>query len=279
MCKSPYFRGVVDWPCLKCLPCMINRQRLWALRLVLESTQHPFSYFVTLTYNEEHLPKDGCVDPRTLCLFLKRLRERLAPERLRFFAVGEYGKRGLRPHYHLALFCSVAPELLRPALDASWSEKGESIGFIHVGALTQDSALYVAKYVAKGWTKKGDRRLQGKHPEFVRMSLRPYGIGGSADVEIARAAKAGRMDGVPRVLRFDGRLLPIGRYLRGRVANRLGILKKKFRRGAEPLDVELLVKQMQLKEPGALAKREVKRAYSSLVAEQRHARKTQRELL
>lgn len=279
MCKSPYFRGVVDWPCLKCLPCMINRQRLWALRLVLESTQHQYSYFITLTYNDAHLPKNGSVDPRTLCLFLKRLRQNLAPVRLRFFAVGEYGKRGMRPHYHAAVFCGADPYAFRSALERSWTEASEPIGFVHVGALTNDSALYVAKYVCKGMTKKTDQRLAGKHPEFCRMSLRPHGIGGSTVQEIARVAKAGKMDGVPRVLRFDGRLLPIGRYLRGRVAHALGVVKKKYRRGEEPLDVDLLVKQLQLKEPGALAKREAKRAYSSLVAEQRHARKTQRELL
>lgn len=47
--------GVMPCPCGKCIPCLINRKRLWKHRLILESYCHDKSAFVTLTYNDDQL--------------------------------------------------------------------------------------------------------------------------------------------------------------------------------------------------------------------------------
>lgn len=66
-------------------------------------------------------------------------------------------------------------------------------------------------------TARDDTRLNGRHPEFARMSLRP-GIGQSAMHEVANEILnlnlEERMDDVPSSLRHGNRLLPLGRYLR-----------------------------------------------------------------
>lgn len=177
---------------------------------MLEARLHQSSFFCTLTYDQVHVPGDGGVRPRDVQLFLKRLREACA-EKIRFFAVGEYGDRTQRPHYHLVLFGLLDYRLI----GSCWP-----FGAVHVGFVTPQSCAYVSGYTVKKWTKVVPE-LNGRHPEFTRMSLRP-GIGAVAAEEIGRAyvsrsgAAALARDGdVASAVRIDGRLYPLGRYLRG----------------------------------------------------------------
>ena len=96
--------GREAYGCGQCLPCRINKKRVWTHRIMLESSLHTDNAFVTLTYSDENLPKDGSLVPRHVQLFLKKVRKEIEPARLRFFCVGEYGDRTQRPHYHVALF-------------------------------------------------------------------------------------------------------------------------------------------------------------------------------
>lgn len=203
--------------------------------MVLEAEQHARNAFVTLTYSDEHMPKGGSLDPTHLRQFLKSLRTRLEREgeaRVRFFGVGEYGERSSRPHYHLALFnydpcperisarrCSGCPRCLR--LTQIWGK-----GLVDNAFLTADSAAYIAGYVAKKMTAADDPRLQGRHPEFARMSRRP-GIGVSALHELAsmllELEEFGRVQtDVPVSLQFGGRHRPLGRTLRRKLREMIG---------------------------------------------------------
>jgi len=209
MCSRPFRRGVAEFGCGQCMPCRLNRRRLWAGRLVLEAHKHQFSRFVTLTYNKESLPEGGVLVAKHMQDYLKALRYRVAPVRIRFFGVGEYGDVSKRPHYHLAIFGTGDDAAIRGA----WP-----YGFVHIGTLTPDSAAYIVSYVVKGMTKQGP---DGLPPEFARMSLRP-GIGADAMADLGRAVLdpdtgeyVGLVDGdVPTSFKFDGRNFPIGRYLR-----------------------------------------------------------------
>lgn len=189
---------------------------------------HGDASFVTLTYDDQHLPADGSVSPKATQEFLKRLRERMRPRRLRFFLVGEYGDDTWRPHYHAALFglpnclrgrtehrvakCCQMCDLVR----AAWAQGG-----IDCRELTMETAQYLVGYVAKKMTKCSDGRLSGRHPEFARMSLRP-GIGAPAMEQVWQSLSAGlagrslstRQLRVPTVLKHGSRDLPLGRYLR-----------------------------------------------------------------
>lgn len=189
---------------------------------MMESTQHAQSLFVTLTYSEDHIPAGASLQPRDLQLWLKRLRSAIAPAKVRFYAVGEYGDKTQRPHYHVALFglpvrvpLDKHSQTCECVLCASWS-----MGLVHVGAITMESAAYVASYTVKKMTQVTDPRLAGRHPEFARMSLRP-GIGHGAMAAFSEALldkSSGeirlREHDVPSVARSAGRLWPLGRYLR-----------------------------------------------------------------
>ena len=115
-----FFNRVVSFvtvPCGKCIGCRLEYSRQWANRCMLELQYHDSSYFVTLTYNEEHVPRSYYGNPETgealpsltLCkrdfqLFMKRLRKRFSDDTIRFFMCGEYGPTTFRPHYHAILF-------------------------------------------------------------------------------------------------------------------------------------------------------------------------------
>ncbi len=173
----------LELACGQCQGCRLERSRQWAIRCVHEAQMHKQNCFITLTYDPDHVPKDGSLHLEDWQRFAKRLRRKAGP--FRFFHCGEYGEVNLRPHYHACIFGLdfVAdrglwkddgrnPLFRSPLLDSTWG-----LGFATVGALTFKSAAYVARYIMKKATgplaveKYGDRR-----PEYVTMSRRP-GIG------------------------------------------------------------------------------------------------------
>lgn len=199
---------------------------------MLEASQYKDNAFATLTYSDENLPECGSLVPRHLQLFMKRLRRKLEPQQIRYFGVGEYGEHTERPHYHLALFgfpsCQRGFTAFsregRPCCVPCVSVQQEwPHGGISLGSLTPESAAYTAGYVTKKLTRRDDPRLNGRHPEFARMSLRP-GIGGDAMHEVADVLlQYAASDGdVPTALRHGKRILPLGRYLTRRLRTMTG---------------------------------------------------------
>lgn len=220
MCRYPIYNKAagVDVPCGQCMHCRVNKQRVWAMRIVLESLAHESSLFVTLTYNDQHLVfnnKDAVLYYPDVQAFLKRLRERDVP-RFRFYCVGEYGERTQRPHYHLAMF-GLSMDHCRH-IDAAWSDDLGPIGHVNYGSLTWDSAAYIAGYVTKKMTCVDDPRLYGRSPEFAKMSLRP-GIGASYVEKMSEilgphiVQYIASTGDVPTTLNMGSKTLPLGRYM------------------------------------------------------------------
>lgn len=184
----------IELPCNRCMGCRLERSRQWAVRMLHESKLHPANCFLTLTYNDESVPTDFSVDLRHWQLFMKRLRKSL-PQRIRFFACGEYGDLNFRPHYHAIIFNhdfndkklysynhSKQPIYISETLSNLWS-----FGFCTVQDVTYSSAAYVARYVTKkmsgDYADEHYRRvspIDGNtyqvKPEFAVMSRRP-GLG------------------------------------------------------------------------------------------------------
>lgn len=220
--------------CGQCMPCRINRRRIWVHRLMLEAALHADKSFVTVTYSDGNLPPGGTLVPADLRNFLKRLRKAVEPARLRFFACGEYGETTQRPHYHLALFgypnCSYGQSRYSrthrnccPACDALRDAWG--LGAVFLGELSDASASYVAGYVLKKMTSADDVRLGGRHPEFARMSNRP-GIGADMMHEVASTLLTFNLDetqpDVPSALRHGRRMMALGRYLHRKLRTYVG---------------------------------------------------------
>lgn len=225
LCRNPYLvDGKVPFGCGQCLPCRINRSRLWVHRLLLESHAHTFSTFVTLTYSPENVPEDGSLRPLDTQLWLKRLRDAIKPRRIRFYLVGEYGDKNFRPHYHVMLFGISTDEY--ELIYKTWG-----LGNVMLGTVESASCQYIAGYVTKKMTSADDDRLQGRYPEFCRMSNRP-GIGCGGDSTIidqlsdflttdVGSKECADLQDIPRVLRHGKKIYPLGRYLRRRLREKI----------------------------------------------------------
>lgn len=199
---------------------------MWKHRLMLESLHHLGNAFVTLTYAEDRLPEDMSLDPVTLELWLKRFRQKISPLRIRYFAVGEYGEKSMRPHYHVLLFgyptCLKGRSVYRRSSESCCTNCDivrETWGFgnVMLGTVTLESCGYVCEYVTKNMLDSRDDRLHGREPEFKRQSLKP-GIGFAALDELSQALLAidadESEDDVPLALRHGAYVKPLGRYLR-----------------------------------------------------------------
>lgn len=159
-------------PCGHCVGCLKQDQIDWSLRLKLEAESSISSYFVTLTI------EDGQLDNVNLCKkdyqdFLKRLRERVRYEynkrhlinvSLRFFGVGEYGRKNNRPHYHFMLYNIPLHDKrqVHKLCCECWP-----YGFVYVEDCNDETCGYIAKYLTKL-----DPRPHAVE-SFRTMSLRP----------------------------------------------------------------------------------------------------------
>ena len=162
-----------------------------------EAQLHRDNCFVTLTYDDEHLPEHASLKYSHVQKFLKRLRKK--GYKFRYYAAGEYGDGTPeqqedpffigRPHYHLCLFGinfhhdrynwnrRKGREYYRsPTLEACWPH-----GFSDLSDFSYGAAAYVAQYVfkkrkgetAKTYAREIDGDLVSIEPEQSRMSLKP----------------------------------------------------------------------------------------------------------
>lgn len=157
-------------PCGRCRVCRLNKAREWSVRIMDEVQHSRVSCFVTLTYSDENLPKNGTLVVKDCQKFFKRLRKNSGRE-CRYYLGAEYGDLGRRPHYHVCLFGFSREDY--DIINKAWG-----LGYISIGDVSYDSASYVARYTEK--KLYGDFAVdyvgRGVIPEFALMSRRP-GIG------------------------------------------------------------------------------------------------------
>ncbi len=182
-------------PCGQCVGCRLERSRQWAIRCMHEAQMHTQNCFITLTYDDAHLPSDRSLHYRDFQLFIKRLRKRYPGRRIRYYMAGEYGENFGRPHWHACIFgldfddkklwkrTSAGSQLYRSEnLELLWP-----FGYSSIGDVTFESAAYVARYIMKKVTGKNAAEhyqeidpdtgeITNRTPEFTKMSLKP-GIG------------------------------------------------------------------------------------------------------
>lgn len=176
LCRIYGRSNVIALPCGKCVGCKMDYAKKWSYRCMLEATLYKDNCFLTLTYDDEHLPKDGKVHKEDLQKFMKRLRKKYG-DGIRFYACGEYGSQTGRPHYHLILFNFFPPDtkpysvsysgmrtLISDSISKLWPY-GNNV----VGDVTPSSCGYVARYCTK--------KIYGiDDGSFTLMSRRP-GLG------------------------------------------------------------------------------------------------------
>jgi len=171
-CLTPYMvkqkmsNEKIPVPCGKCPECVKRRTSAWSFRLMEEDKVAETSHFITLTYDTLKVPITHAgymtLIKRDLQLFFKRLRkahEHRGMKPIKYYAVGEYGGKTFRPHYHIILF-NADITLIQPAWDN---------GHVHYGSVSGASVGYTMKYIAKKGRipmHRNDDRL----PEFGLMS-------------------------------------------------------------------------------------------------------------
>lgn len=182
-----------EFPCGQCMPCRITRRQEWTLRLLLESYSNAYNYFITLTYDAKNLQSPS-LQKDHLQKWLKRVRKRLKKP-VKYYAVGEYGGRDGRPHWHILMFTPYPPhelgyesikknkkgqlvKILKPSIfGETWDkgkidDRGAEVQILENGQQTIRSARYVAGYCLKKLTdnKSADRIAAGLAKEAIYCS-------------------------------------------------------------------------------------------------------------
>ena len=202
----------LELPCGQCSGCRLEKSRQWGVRMACEAAywwefHNVPSSFITLTYDEQHLPDYGTLLKEDLQNFLRRLK-RSSGENIRYYASGEYGttcvKHGIkdcpecgtiqRPHYHAIIFGFGFPDKYYvgeregvPVYNSEFLDETWGKGLTELGHCEFQSAAYVARYVMKKVTgpEAEDHymrycwmrdRFSPVEPEFAIMSKNP-GIG------------------------------------------------------------------------------------------------------
>ena len=192
--------------CGKCVGCNADNNKIWAERMMSETAYSKTAYFLTITYDDEHLPKNHQLVKKDLRDFIKKIRnfyyQKFNYDGIRFYAVGEYGSKSARPHYHAIIWNMplydidfYAMNLDRPKFHikkVGYSETSKenlvevkelsdlwNKGYVVVGNVSRASCNYVARYVNKkklSGVMNKDLKYLGIESEFSLMSRRP-GIG------------------------------------------------------------------------------------------------------
>lgn len=178
-------------PCGRCIGCRLERSKQWAIRMMheqqIQQEKGRPSCFITLTYDDDHVPTDGSLVKPHWQNFIKKLRRNFE-QKISYYHCGEYGDQLGRPHYHAAIFgtdfddkviwkhSNENPLYTSDTLSDIWGK-----GFVTVGDLTFESAAYMARYVLKKQFGNTDHYklhpvtglTHEVQPEYNTMSLKP----------------------------------------------------------------------------------------------------------
>jgi hypothetical protein len=173
-CVSPFQKEhltkILDLPCGKCYECKTKRVSAWAFRLQKQAEISISAFFITITYAESPRTKNNfqTISKIDVQKFFKRLRK-TQETKIKYYAVGEYGSKTKRPHYHLIIFnLEGTKDQVYNKIEKAWS-LDSSMGHIHIGELNVKTIAYTLKYISKESKIplfKRDDRL----PEFSLMS-------------------------------------------------------------------------------------------------------------
>lgn len=164
--------------CNQCSGCRLRRATDWAIRCVHEASLYgDENCFITLTFDDKHLPENLSLDHRDFQLFMKRLRRKCArgfyvdvgessvffqrKKGIRDYHAGEYGSLLGRPHHHAIIFNFDFPDKVffrihqgnklyrSKILEELWP-----YGYSTIAEVNFNTAAYVARYCMKKVTGK-----------------------------------------------------------------------------------------------------------------------------
>lgn len=194
-----FIKPAYELPCGHCLGCRTDHAKEWSNRLIMEKQYHDSAFFVTLTYDDSHIPIVEHLDEETgeyyinsslvkrdAQLFVKRLRKAFPDDKIRYYIAGEYGPQTARAHYHAIIFGLHLFDLqpfgrsetgnqyfISETMSRIWNN-----GFVSVEPANEFTMRYVCAYVTTkiGLHPNEEFEKKGIEPPFAIMSLKP-GLG------------------------------------------------------------------------------------------------------
>lgn len=186
---------------------------MWIFRLQQEKKISDSSYFVTFTYDDEHLPytdnnkynknRRPTLKYRDHQLFMKKLRKREKTSKLKYYAVGEYGDQFNRPHYHSILF---------NVTDINNIYQSWEGGRVQIDECNIKTIAYVAKYVQKQ-IKFKDR----SDPREREKALMSKGLGQNYLTPQMQKFMKTKLN--PYLTHYNGQKIALPRYYKDKVYN------------------------------------------------------------
>ena len=213
-------------PCGKCFQCLARRRNGWSFRLHHQMLVSDSACFMTLTYGQKLDAKGNIfgeeppltdnqqmtLDKSHLQKFFMRLRKYEKTNGnnnpLRYYAVGEYGTKRHRPHYHIILFNLSHKTMAQSHMVAEriWKK-----GHVDVAKCNMATINYVVGYVMQGvWEPQHE--LDDRAPQFSLMSKK---LGSSYLTDEIYNYHYDRMD--TSVMHPSGFRIPLPRYFKDQI--------------------------------------------------------------
>lgn len=169
-------------PCGKCVACLARKRNEWTYRLTKESEKSDYTYFGTLTYDNDNIPvrvKNGIpylvFRKSDVQKYLKRVRyfisEISSDIWCSYYLVSEYGGHGHRPHYHFLWFVHGDRYLQHKKQIDMILRDCWQLGFVTFKPANQANIHYVTKYCVKDLEQIPEDCID---PVFILASKRPY---------------------------------------------------------------------------------------------------------
>lgn len=246
-CFSPYLvqnqytnvngqNRVTPVPCGKCINCKKRRSRHWVFRLDQEARRSSSVSFLTLTYDDQHLPisKNNfyTLRKKDFQLFMKNLRHLAPTNKIKYYACGEYGseQHTVRPHYHAVLFNLPHSIINSPHLVANaW---GRGISQLEYPRNTDMTTSYVTGYITKSTFEK-ESDYDDREPEFSLMSKK-MGL----NYLTPQMIKYFRDRKIFTIVKENGELISMPRYYKNKIFSPQE-LKEMYKEYINILDIDM----------------------------------------
>jgi len=217
---------VTPVPCGKCVNCKKRRSRHWVFRLQEETKVSSSVSFLTLTYDDENLPKTengfATIRKKDFQSWMKRFRQECPRSknntRIKYYAVGEYGEKNDRPHYHAVLF-NVPHSIIRNPQKVvdTWKQGIIELEYPRNNAKTTN---YVTGYITKSTFERRDHYdlntgLITEDDRVKDFSLMSKGMG--INYLTPKMINYFRDRQIFVIVREDGELISMPRYYKNKI--------------------------------------------------------------
>lgn len=178
--------------CRLCKQCKNQYINQWAGRCIAESKTANHTYYITLTYGRDEYGDSNHIRAAVLTYsdvqkYMKRIRKTVG--KFKYFAVGEYGERNGRAHWHVLLFTE-KPLSKKIRYEENYIQEHWKDGWSFFRKFHLSHAYYVCKYIFKdavddlkiakhGMSKKppiGHQYFQQLAKQYVEQGLAPQDL-------------------------------------------------------------------------------------------------------